>query len=27
VRLWIEDGAPETGTVDGTGELLGVCLP
>jgi len=27
VRLWIEGGAPETGTVDGTGELLGVCLP
>ena len=27
VRLWIEGDAPETGTVEGTGELLGVCLP
>jgi cysteine-rich repeat protein len=27
VRLWIEGGAPEAGTVAGTGELLGVCLP
>jgi cysteine-rich repeat protein len=27
VRLWIEGGAPEAGTVAETGELLGVCLP
>jgi cysteine-rich repeat protein len=27
VRLWIEGNAPETGTVPGTAELLGVCLP
>jgi cysteine-rich repeat protein len=27
VRLWIEGGAPETGTVPETAELLGVCLP
>lgn len=27
VRLWIEGDAPETGTVPGTGERLGVCLP
>ncbi len=27
VRLWIYAGAPETGTVIGTEELLGACLP
>lgn len=27
IRLWIEDGAPETGVVEGTGELLDACLP
>jgi len=27
LRLWISGGAPETGTVPGTQELLGVCLP
>jgi mono/diheme cytochrome c family protein len=27
VRLWIEGDAPETGTVAGTADLLGVCLP
>jgi hypothetical protein len=27
VRLWIYNGAPETGTVIGTEERLGVCLP
>lgn len=27
LRLWIRGGAPETGVVDGTAELLGSCLP
>ncbi len=27
VREWIEQGAPRTGTVPGTGELLDACLP
>ncbi len=27
VRLWIEQGAPKTGTVEGTDELLDACLP
>lgn len=27
VREWIEHGAPRTGTVPGTGELLDACLP
>lgn len=27
IRLWIERGAPETGTVPGTAELLNACLP
>lgn len=27
LRLWIYAGAPETGTVKGTEELLGACLP
>jgi hypothetical protein len=27
VRLWIYNGAPETGTVAGTDKLLGACLP
>lgn len=27
IRLWIYNGAPETGTVMGTEELLGACLP
>ncbi|HYD46746.1 MAG TPA: hypothetical protein VEB21_00270 [Terriglobales bacterium] len=27
VRLWIEKGAPRTGVVPGTGELLDACLP
>ncbi|GIW42289.1 MAG: hypothetical protein KatS3mg076_2866 [Candidatus Binatia bacterium] len=27
VRIWIRDGAPETGVVQGTGELLDACLP
>lgn len=27
VRLWIQAGAPETGTVPGTDKLLGSCLP
>ncbi|HEX2485677.1 MAG TPA: hypothetical protein VHQ66_10270, partial [Myxococcota bacterium] len=27
VRLWIEGGAPETGEVGGTPDLLGICLP
>ena len=27
VRLWIYNGAPETGSVPGTDELLGACLP
>jgi cysteine-rich repeat protein len=27
VRLWIAEGAPETGVVDGIGALLGACLP
>lgn len=27
LRLWIEAGAPETGVVEGTAELLDACLP
>ncbi|MBI1816135.1 MAG: hypothetical protein HYR72_14250 [Deltaproteobacteria bacterium] len=27
VRLWILNGAPKTGTVEGTAALLGACLP
>jgi hypothetical protein len=27
VRLWIKDGAPRSGVVAGTGELLDACLP
>ena len=27
VRLWIKAGAPRTGVVEGTGELLDACLP
>ncbi len=27
LRIWIEQGAPGTGTVPGTGELLDACLP
>lgn len=27
IRLWIENGAPEEGVVEGTGELLEACLP
>ena len=27
LRLWIHDGAPETGVVNGTGTLLSACLP
>ena len=27
VRLWIRGGAPETGVVEGTAQLLGSCLP
>ncbi len=27
IRLWIEAGAPETGTVEGTDDLLDACLP
>jgi len=27
IRLWIRGGAPETGVVEGTAELLGSCLP
>lgn len=27
IRLWIEQGAPRTGVVEGTGELLDACLP
>jgi hypothetical protein len=27
LRLWIYNGAPETGTVSGTEDLLGACLP
>jgi hypothetical protein len=27
IRLWINDGAPDTGTVMGTEEILGACLP
>ncbi|GIW42290.1 MAG: hypothetical protein KatS3mg076_2867 [Candidatus Binatia bacterium] len=27
VRLWIRDGAPRTGVVEGTGDLLDACLP
>jgi len=27
LRLWIRGGAPETGVVQGTAELLGACLP
>jgi cysteine-rich repeat protein len=27
IRLWIRGGAPETGVVAGTSELLGACLP
>jgi hypothetical protein len=27
VRLWIDNGAPESGTVAGTDKLLGACLP
>ncbi|MFT4569676.1 MAG: cysteine-rich repeat protein [Hyphomicrobiaceae bacterium] len=27
VKVWIRGGAPETGVVDGTAELLGSCLP
>jgi hypothetical protein len=27
LRLWIKSGAPETGTVSGTAELLDACLP
>jgi hypothetical protein len=27
VQLWIESGAPETGVVPGTGDLLDACLP
>ncbi|MFP6664524.1 MAG: hypothetical protein VCC00_10020 [Deltaproteobacteria bacterium] len=27
LRLWIKSGAPETGTVTGTAELLNACLP
>lgn len=27
IRLWIESGAPRTGVVPGTGELLNACLP
>jgi hypothetical protein len=27
MRLWIEKGAPRTGVVEGTGELLDACLP
>ncbi len=27
LRLWIRGGAPETGVVEGTAELLGSCLP
>jgi hypothetical protein len=27
IRLWIQTGAPETGTVAGTDKLLGSCLP
>ncbi len=27
LRLWIRDGAPATGTVPGTADLLGACLP
>ncbi len=27
IRLWIEEGAPQTGTIEGTGDLLDACLP
>lgn len=27
IRLWIEHGAPRTGVIPGTGELLDTCLP
>jgi len=27
LRIWIEQGAPETGVIEGTGDLLDACLP